>query len=60
MYSFIFTSKSTYNGKDNYLMHILLDDVIIDSTFIQVPEGSDQSYLDSIANSKIEYLQGLN
>lgn len=60
MYSFIFTSKLSQYGNDNYLMHILFDGIIVDSTFIEVAIGSNQDYLDQIANSRIDYLEGLN
>lgn len=59
MYSFLFTSKQTSGGKDEYLLHILLDNVIIDSSFVQFPGGTSQDYLDVFANNKIDILTGV-
>jgi len=59
MYSFIYTSKFTQYGQDNYLLHILFNDVIIESNFVQFPIGTSQESLDIYANSQIDLLEGL-
>lgn len=59
MYSFIYTNKRTESGKDEYLLHITLNDEIIESAFVQFPQDSDQSVLDGYANSRIDSIEGL-
>lgn len=60
MYSFVYTSKFVSpEGKDNYLLHILFDDVIIDSRFVQFPLDTLQDALDSYANSIIDSIEGI-
>lgn len=60
MYNFIFTSKLSQYAKDTYLMHILLDGVIVDSSFVEVKSGTSQDDLDALANNKIDLLEGLD
>ena len=59
MYSFIYTNKQTRLGKDEYLLHITLDDVIIESVFVQFAQGTNQTELDSFANGMIDSIEGL-
>lgn len=60
MYSFIFTSKLSQFGKDTYLMHILFNEIIVDSIFVSFPEGTTQEVLDQSGNEHIDYLEELN
>lgn len=59
MYTFQFTSKFSQNGKDDFLMHILLDGVIIESQFVQFNTGTDESVLHEFALNKIAAIQDL-
>lgn len=56
-YSFIFTSKFTHDEKDDYLLHILRDGQIIDSCFVQFPEGTAEQVLVEYALNKIQVLE---
>lgn len=59
MYSFLYTSKFSQNGKDDFLLHILLDGSIIESQFVQFNSGTDESVLNDFALSKIAAIQDL-
>ena len=59
MYSFLYTSKFSQNGKDDFLMHILLDGTIIESQFVQFNSDTDESVLNDFALSKIAAIQDL-
>jgi hypothetical protein len=59
MYSFIYTSKNQSATKDNYLLHILFEDQIIESLFVQFPIESTQETLDALANARIDAAEGL-
>lgn len=59
MYSFLYTSKFSQNGKDDFLLHILLDGTIIESQFVQFNSDTDESVLNDFALSKIAAIQDL-
>lgn len=54
MYSFFYTSKFTSNGHDSYLLHILRDGGIVQSQFIDFPEGTSEDVLNSFAENLIQ------
>lgn len=59
MYTFQLTSKFSQNGKDDFLLHILLDGTIIESQFVQFNSDTDESVLNDFALSKIAAIQDL-
>ena len=58
MYSFIFTDKNTQNNRDEYLLHIIFDSEIIESTFVSFQAGTSMDDLDLFANNKIDLIEG--
>lgn len=58
MYSFLYTNKNVINGKDDYLLHIMFNDEVIQSTFVQFNQGTSQEALNNFANNMIDSIEG--